>query len=103
MPPCNPPPSLSPAEIERLAILIEEAGEVIQAASKILRHGYESGHPDSPKTNRQDLERELGDFQCAMTHLAYWLDIDQVAVTQASKRKLLRRTEYMHHQPPMDL
>ena len=31
---------LTPAQAERLAILIEECGEVIQAATKILRHGY---------------------------------------------------------------
>ena len=31
---------LTPAETERLAILAEECGEVIQAVGKILRHGY---------------------------------------------------------------
>ena len=33
---------LSESEQERLSILIEECGEVVQAACKILRHGYES-------------------------------------------------------------
>jgi NTP pyrophosphatase (non-canonical NTP hydrolase) len=56
---------LSPAEAERLAFLIEECGEVIQAASKVLRHGYESFDPTIPiherLTNRGALARELGD------------------------------------------
>ena len=31
---------LSPAEVERLAILAEEMGEAIQVIGKVLRHGY---------------------------------------------------------------
>src|SRR5579872_899269 len=38
-------PRLTPAQIERLALLAEECGEVMQAVSKILRHGYESRNP----------------------------------------------------------
>ncbi len=37
---------LTPAEAERLAMLAEEAAEVIQIVGKILRHGYASYHPD---------------------------------------------------------
>jgi len=36
---------LSPAEAERLALLAEECGEVVQAVCKVLRHGYESTNP----------------------------------------------------------
>lgn len=46
---------------EALAILQEEAAEVIQAASKMLRFG-----PDSHwngRTTQQDLETEIGDLQ----------------------------------------
>lgn len=54
---------LTPAQAERLAMLIEEAGEVIQAAGKILRHGYSNYHPDTPHiTNRETLLREVTDF-----------------------------------------
>lgn len=38
---------LEPGEAERLAILAEEAGELIHAIGKILRYGYESHNPDS--------------------------------------------------------
>jgi hypothetical protein len=33
---------LTDAEAERLALLAEECGEVVQVIGKILRHGYES-------------------------------------------------------------
>ena len=32
------------AAAERLAVLAEEAGEVVQAVTKILRHGYDRVH-----------------------------------------------------------
>lgn len=60
---------LSPAQAERLAMLAEECGEVIQAVGKILRHGYDSYHPDQQGvaphlrfTNRQALGKELCDL-----------------------------------------
>jgi len=54
---------LTPAEAERLAMLAEECGEVIQVIGKILRHGYDSYHPADPSTtNRQLLGRELTDL-----------------------------------------
>lgn len=52
---------LTPAEAERLALLAEEMGEAVQAIGKILRHGYESRHPDGGPTNREVLEREVTD------------------------------------------
>lgn len=33
-----------PTEAERLVVLMEECGEVIQACSKILRHGWKSSN-----------------------------------------------------------
>ncbi len=56
---------LHPAEAERLALLIEECGEVVQAASKVLRHGYKSydptvrGGPD----NQEALAKEIVMFE----------------------------------------
>jgi len=41
--------NLNPAELERLAILAEEAAEVVQIANKIIRHGYASYHPTTKK------------------------------------------------------
>lgn len=57
---------LTPAEHERLSLLLKELGEAQQAIGKILIHGYESCHPNNPnKTNRNDLEEELGHIRNA--------------------------------------
>ena len=54
---------LTEAQKERLIMLAEEAGEVIQAVGKILRHGYNSCHLDNDDiSNRLDLVRELDDL-----------------------------------------
>lgn len=54
---------LRPDEAERLAMLAEEAGEIVQAVGKILRHGYESRHPANPIfTNREALCMEVTDL-----------------------------------------
>jgi NTP pyrophosphatase (non-canonical NTP hydrolase) len=51
---------MNKGQVERLVLLIEECGEVIQAASKVLRHGWEGSYVNGEK-NRTSLERELGD------------------------------------------
>ena len=58
---------LTPAEAERLAMLAEECGEVIQMVGKILRHGYDSYHPSDPTTtNRHLLIAELRDVNAVL-------------------------------------
>jgi NTP pyrophosphatase (non-canonical NTP hydrolase) len=88
---------LSDGQAERLAMMIEEAGEIAQAAAKALRHGLESYHPDTMETNREALRREFIDL------LAVWrimtpdfrpIEDDEVAA--AVQRKL----RYAHHQGP---
>jgi len=89
---------LTPAEAERLALLAEECGEVIQAIGKILRHGYESRHPDGGPTNREMLERELGDVYAAMDMLSDAGDTDPFAISNAMFLKKGRVRQYLHHQ-----
>jgi len=88
---------LSPSEAERLAILLEEMGEAQQAIGKILRHGYESTHPDGGETNREMLERELGDVHYAVVNLYVCNDINEVAVHEAAREKSENITKYLHH------
>ncbi|OAN76675.1 hypothetical protein A8B82_14850 [Sulfitobacter sp. EhC04] len=80
--------NLTPAEAERLAMLAEECAEVIQIVGKILRHGYDSHHPDNPATDNRDLlakeitdvaavtremkRAELSDYQLADTFGTVW-------------------------------
>jgi hypothetical protein len=91
---------LTPAEQERLVILAEECSEVIQAVSKILRHGYESRNPKglNSETNRQGLERELGDLFHAFERLCSNGDIEYGAVEFRGKSKPAHIAPYLHHQ-----
>jgi len=89
---------LTPDEAERLALLLEELGEAQQAIGKILRHGYESRHPDGGPTNRQALERELGDVYHAGMRMCAAGDIDGNAVTQRADDKARSIGKYLHHQ-----
>ena len=89
---------LSPAETERLALLSKELGEAQQAIGKILRHGYESRHPDGGPTNRETLERELGDVQFAMGFLSAEGDVKPLKIQKYAQTKALSVIKYLHHQ-----
>lgn len=89
---------LSSAEAERLALLLEECGEVQQVIGKILRHGYESTHPNGGPTNRELLELEIADIHVAGTLLIEAGDIQQGAVEYAAEGKSRKVRQYLHHQ-----
>jgi NTP pyrophosphatase (non-canonical NTP hydrolase) len=89
---------LSPAEAERLALLAEEMGEAIQAVGKILRHGYESTHPNGGPTNRESLERELGDVRHAMIRICHAGDLRKDAIHDHADAKAATVAQYLHHQ-----
>jgi NTP pyrophosphatase (non-canonical NTP hydrolase) len=90
---------LTPAEAERLALLLEELGEAQQAIGKILRHGYDGKNPNSPssETNRWQLQVELGDVQAAIKLMAQENDISENEIGDHAKDKLLRIGRYLHH------
>jgi NTP pyrophosphatase (non-canonical NTP hydrolase) len=88
---------LTPAEAERLAMLAEECGEVIQIVGKILRHGYDCYHPEDPtKTNRQLLGRELTDLYAVASSLCR----DRVPEGSLHEQNLAweRKLRFAHHQ-----
>lgn len=88
---------LTAAEIERLAILAEEASEVAQAAMKILRHGYSSCPPAGLRNNREQLQEELFDLEIAIRFMRWSGDVRPVpfeTMESAMKRKL----RYTYHQ-----
>jgi NTP pyrophosphatase (non-canonical NTP hydrolase) len=96
---------LSEAEQERLAILVEECGEVIHAACKVLRHGYQSTNPkaiipedENPETNRAALERELGDLQHALLRMEEAEDVSTRVIVERREYKGERIKPYLHHQ-----
>lgn len=98
--------NLTPAEAERLAMLAEEMGEAQQIIGKILRHGYESYNPDLvrnqmsnvPKyTNREMLEKELGDVSAIINLMAMGGDIEREEVQRHSIQKMKGINRWLHH------
>lgn len=90
---------LSPAESERLACLAEECGEVIQAITKILRHGYEDYSPfdETKTTNRKNLERELGDLHYWMIAMCLKGDASKTEIHTWAEIKASRIGNWLHH------
>ena len=79
-------------------MLAEECGEVIQIVGKILRHGYESHHPDGGPDNREHLMRELGDLMCVMEIMDEDCDLSIFDVSTFATQKHLKVHKYTHHQ-----
>lgn len=94
------------AEAERLHMLMEECGEVIQAAAKVLRHGYTCYHPDNAPSmdvgargaiqdNRDDLTAEVTDVLAVIRLMGDDLEpVMSSAIDHAVDRKL----QYSYHQ-----
>lgn len=87
---------LTPAEIERLALLAEEMGEAIQAIGKVLRHGYESCHPTTGISNRETLTRELGDVRHCMIRMCDFLDLKKDDIHMYADAKAVSVEKYLH-------
>ena len=92
---------LTNAQSERLAMLAEEAGEIVQAVGKILRHGYTSKHPAylDGLNNRQMLEEELRDLLAVAQEMGERADIlfnpNRQGTGPWNKKK-----KYTHHHEP---
>ena len=91
---------LSPAEAERLALLLEELGEAQQSIGKILRHGYESKNPYqmSGPTNREALEKEVADVYVAARMMFEAGDMRRMACAGHEERKTESVQRFLHHQ-----
>jgi len=87
---------LTPAESERLALLIEECSEVQKTATKILRHGYENGWNGS--NNRKDLTTELGHLRYAVELLTSSGDIGDRGIAMSRDIKEQKIKPFLHHQ-----
>lgn len=93
--------NLTPEQLEALAILSEELGEVQQAIGKILRHGLDSVDPTIPVekrfTNAVSLGIELGDVVCAMGIVSDLGIVDRRIIDDRSKDKRAKIGRYLHH------
>jgi len=91
--------SLSDAAEERLNLLQEESGEVVQAASKILRFGPYSYHPRNPgPSNQEHLEEEIGGFCAILTLLARAGEISEERCAKYELEKLKEIGRYTKYQ-----
>jgi hypothetical protein len=89
---------LTPAEHERLTLLMEECGEVVQIIGKILRHGYESRHPNGGPNNRFLLEKECGHIKHAMKLMCKSKDLEKQTIDDMAYLKADDVKRYLHHQ-----
>ena len=90
------------AEVEEMVEhLTEEAGEIVCAAMKAARHGFDSYHPDRPNvTNKSDLEKEIGHLIAIKERLVSMgvLDDDKIEEHFNRKREVIQRGKWHHHQ-----
>lgn len=93
--------NLTPAEHERLSILVEEMAEVIGVAGKILRFGWSptdySVQPHVAYDNRRDLEKEIGDVRAALRRMLESGDVSEEMIQARANVKYLDRSR-LHHQ-----
>ncbi len=78
---------------EALVILMEECGELIQAASKCLRHGVNNYNPDTDNpetTNIDDLMIEMGHVRALVRYLSYTDFVRDSYIDRCAKQKLMK-------------
>ncbi len=90
------------AQVESLTFLIEECAEVVQAATKCLRHGEDSYNPFDAHgpNNRDGLNKELGHVQLALRLAVEQgvVDVDAIQLHQRRKRETI--AQWLHHFKP---
>jgi len=95
----SPCPLPSPYEAEILTILIEEAAEIQQRATKLLRFGRDEIQPGQPLTNMQRMSGEIGDFMAVLRLAEKAGLIDQSGVEAQRQRKHEKLRKYMQTEP----
>ena len=93
---------MTEAERERLAMLAEEAGEIVQMVGKILRHGYDSYHPnDEKKTpNCWLLQDELNDLAAVVYGMQEAGDISVMTMDESRRESdWQKKLKWTYHQP----
>ncbi len=91
--------TLTEAEREWLAILIEECSEVAAVATKVLRFGWRPHDDVANKDydNQVLLERELGDLKVAVTIGTQSGNISPTRIDEAAARKKFTINQYLNH------
>lgn len=88
------------AAAERMALLMEELGEALQAMGKVVRHGWLSVDPtkkqEDQTTNVNDLIRELGHVNAAMVLMDQAGDLNGDGIYEAARTKLASVQKWLH-------
>jgi NTP pyrophosphatase (non-canonical NTP hydrolase) len=79
---------------EVMAILQEEAAEVIQSVSKCYRFGLDNYKPGKPKTNRQHLEEEIGDLMAMIDILQKMDEVSFNNIEAAREAKIQKLKQW---------
>lgn len=89
---------LTPAQNERLALLVQELGDVAQVAGKVLLHGFD-GRPDGILNNQHaELERELGHLMMVIGLIIEAGDVSAEAVARSSDYRAEAAAKALRHQ-----
>lgn len=92
-----PTNEMTPAQIERLALIAEEMGECQQAIGKLLRHGRVGTYKGSIYYNVEELERECGHVVYAIRLACYNGDLDKRRCNEAANAKGECIDDVLHH------
>lgn len=93
----SPCPPLAPSEREIIETLIEEASEVIQRGTKMLRFGRDEVQPGQELSNRYRLSEEVGDFLAMVKIAEDAALLDWHGVKAGEARKPPRFRKYRQH------
>lgn len=91
---------MTPAQLERLAMLAEEASELSAICMKAIRHGLDSQHPETRERNDDAIYRELMDVLVMAQLMMNAGDIPPIpSVEDYFNPKLIeRKLKYTRHQ-----
>lgn len=70
-----------------LTVLMKECGEVVQAASKVIRFGAHAYGPETTETNAETLTKELGDLYAMMEMIQQYDDFRPVQGAHIREKK----------------
>lgn len=82
-------------EREILTILMEECGEVITAASKMIRFGVDDANPKTNILNSRALGLEIGDLSHMIKLVRELALVTEYSVQEGTKRKAERLEIYL--------